>query len=119
MAELAAQYEVNTGQIPAWKHPLRRTWLADSATIEIGEAKGNGALVARLYREIGQLKVERDYLAERSVHKYGAVTGNGCQHICMGVTWWKETYWEKGCIQLVFDRQGGEVNDAGKPAVTG
>ena len=72
------------------------------------EAKGNGALAARLYQEIGQLKVERDFLAGRSVHKYGAVTGNGCQHICMGVTWWKETYWEKGCIQLVFDRQGGE-----------
>ena len=46
VAQLAARYEVNTRQIPAWKHPLRRTWLADSATIEIGEAKGNGALVA-------------------------------------------------------------------------
>ena len=42
VAELAALYEVNTGQIPAWKHPLRRTWLADSATIEIGKPRAMG-----------------------------------------------------------------------------
>ena len=30
------------------------------------KAKNNDALVARLYQEIGQLKVERDFLAERS-----------------------------------------------------
>ena len=28
--------------------------------------KANEALVARLYQQIGQLKVERDFLAERS-----------------------------------------------------
>ena len=30
------------------------------------KAKGDAALVARLYQEIGQLNVERDFLAERS-----------------------------------------------------
>ena len=30
------------------------------------KAKNDAALVARLYQEIGQLKVERDFLAERS-----------------------------------------------------
>ena len=30
------------------------------------KAKSDAALVARLYQEIGQLKVERDFLAERS-----------------------------------------------------
>ena len=29
------------------------------------KAKSDAALVARLYQEIGQLKVERDFLAER------------------------------------------------------
>ena len=31
------------------------------------EQKNNDALVARLYQQIGQLKVERDFLEERSV----------------------------------------------------
>ena len=30
------------------------------------KSKNDAALVARLYQEIGQLKVERDFLAERS-----------------------------------------------------
>ena len=30
------------------------------------KAKSDAALVARLYQEIGHLKVERDFLAERS-----------------------------------------------------
>ena len=30
------------------------------------KAKNDAALIARLYQEIGQLKVERDFLAERS-----------------------------------------------------
>ena len=30
------------------------------------EQKNNDALVARLYQQIGQLKVERDFLEERS-----------------------------------------------------
>ena len=30
------------------------------------KSKNNAALVARLYQQIGQLKVERDFLAERS-----------------------------------------------------
>ena len=30
------------------------------------KAKSDAALIARLYREIGQLKVERDFLSERS-----------------------------------------------------
>ena len=30
------------------------------------KASGDAALIARLYQEIGQLKVERDFLSERS-----------------------------------------------------
>ena len=30
------------------------------------KASSDSALIARLYQEIGQLKVERDFLAERS-----------------------------------------------------
>ena len=66
MAELAARYEVHPGQIQAWKKAL----LEGASGVFNGNhgkrQKSDEALVARLYQQIGQLKVERDFLAERS-----------------------------------------------------
>ena len=66
VAQLAAQYQVHPSQIQAWKKAL-----TDSAADVFGngreqKAKSDAALIARLYQEIGQLKVGRDFLAERS-----------------------------------------------------
>ncbi len=63
IAQLAARYEVHPSQIQAWKKAVLGG--AASSNHERRQ-KTDEALVARLYQQIGQLKVERDFLEERS-----------------------------------------------------
>jgi transposase len=67
-SELASQYQVHPTMINNWKRQLLE---GASNLFEKGSeaSKANGeqqAQIDELYRQIGQLKVERDFLANRS-----------------------------------------------------
>ena len=67
VAELASQYEVHPTMINNWKRQLME---GASDVFESGNAAPTHndpqAQIDELYRQIGQLKVERDFLANRS-----------------------------------------------------
>jgi transposase len=66
--ELASQYEIHPTMINGWKRKI----LEESSKVFEGESKEQKVFedakthIDELYRQIGQMKVERDFLAHRS-----------------------------------------------------
>ena len=58
--------KIHPGQIQAWKKTLVEGASGVFGNCNEQKSRNDSALIARLYQEIGQLKVERNFLAEKS-----------------------------------------------------
>ena len=67
-AELASQYEIHPTMINNWKRDVldKASELFDNGKTTSQVQAGTQAQIDELYRQIGQLTVERDFLAKRS-----------------------------------------------------
>ena len=66
--ELSSQYSLHPSMINNWKKQLleEASTLFENGRKKASEQNSQEEQIAELYRQIGQLKVERDFLAKRS-----------------------------------------------------
>ena len=62
VAQIASRYEVHTNMVTKWKKALQDEAATIFSEDHARKKKEDENLVARLYQEIGQLKVEKDFL---------------------------------------------------------
>jgi transposase-like protein len=66
LAQIASEYQVHSTQIHIWKNQFKEQGAAIFQKTKDQEKAELKELVDELYRQIGQLKVERDWLKKKS-----------------------------------------------------
>lgn len=66
ISELASRFEIHPTLIHNWRKQLSESAPELFSSGHAKQDKGQEALVAKLYQQIGQLTVERDFLSDRS-----------------------------------------------------
>ena len=64
IAELAGRFEVPPGQIRKWRKSLTEGAAGIFGEDQSRKKKDDASLIAQLYQQIGQLKVEKDFLED-------------------------------------------------------
>jgi len=65
IAQLANRFEVHPSQVRKWKREIEEGAAGIFGSDHGQNKKDDEALMAKLYQEIGQLKVERDFLERK------------------------------------------------------
>ncbi len=66
MAQIASEFQIHVTQIHQWRNHLQREGPAVFQKAKDEEKADLKELVDELYKQIGQLKVERDWLKKKS-----------------------------------------------------
>jgi transposase len=64
IAEIASQYEIHPNQIMQWKKQLAEEAAGIFENGQTRKPQDGKVLIKKLYQEIGQLKVEKDFLED-------------------------------------------------------
>lgn len=65
-AQISSKYGVNSGQVSTWKKQLLDGAIDIFSGKHAKRDKSSDALIDELYKQIGQLSVERDWLKKKS-----------------------------------------------------
>jgi transposase len=66
VSQISAKYGVNSGQVSIWKKQLLTGAIDIFSGKQVKKDKDKDELVEELYKQIGQLSVERDWLKKKS-----------------------------------------------------